>query len=77
MNDSLKRWPEVKTWQVYDGKTCGVVKTVNNRIVSADPEFQRFVGQLLATLPRQMKVDSAGVVKPRSWKCPAGVGSTK
>lgn len=44
-----------KSWQIYDGKTCASVITINNRIVSAPPEFQRFVGQLLATLPRRMK----------------------
>ena len=56
------RQPVKKSWQFYDGKACGTVMTVNNRIVSASQEFQRFVGQLLATLPRQMKVTSAEVV---------------
>jgi hypothetical protein len=51
-----------KSWQVYDGKVSGTVITLNNRIVSAPPEFRRFVGQLLATLPIGMKVAASEVV---------------
>jgi hypothetical protein len=41
-----------RSWQVYDGKSCAAVVTINNRIVSAAPPFQKYVGQLLAILPR-------------------------
>jgi len=55
-------WSVKKTWQVYDGHDCATVTTINNRIVAASPPFQRFVGQLLATLPRPMEVTSVEVV---------------
>ena len=50
------RRPLKKSWQVYDGAACGTVITLRNRIVGAPPEFKRYMGQLLATLPRRMKV---------------------
>lgn len=46
-----------RSWQIYDGKDCATIVTVNNRIVSAAPPFRKYVGQLLATLPRSMRVE--------------------
>lgn len=48
-----------KSWFVFDGTNSGSVTTVNNRIVAADPPFKRYVGQLLATLPRTHQVVKA------------------
>ena len=48
--------PVTKSWQLYDGKACGSIVTINNRIISAPSAFKRYVGQLLPTLPLTTKV---------------------
>ena len=70
----MKQKPISKLWQVYDGKVCGTVTTISGRIIAAAPEFQRFVGQLLTALPRQMQVSSVQVVSSdgRDARQPAG-----
>ena len=48
--------PVTKSWQLYDGKNCGTITTIHNRIISAPPIFRRYIGQLMATLPLTTKV---------------------
>jgi hypothetical protein len=51
-----ERFAVKRSWHVYDGIASGTVVTVNNRIVRASPTFKRYVGQLIATLPRRHQV---------------------